>query len=234
MRESRSSVRLLSILVLCSLIAFAAACAKAGSDDDDDNDDDDVVQIDSGGGNGTDGGGGGCTACDPDTSNGCTDDRCVCNLGPACSGGSTCCALGCRNLDSDPNNCGTCGRPCGPNETCTAGECVCSTTGTDCGALDCCADGCVDTASDTSNCGTCTNTCAGGEVCAGGTCGCGFTCPAPLPIGSKVVCCGDGCYDICSDPTHCGGCDATACSTCSLGGCDDGDPDLLNCFFPPL
>jgi len=207
-------------LSLLSLVVVAIGCAEAGSSGDDD-DDNDVAKIDSGPKTGSDGGGSGCTDCDPITSNGCQADRCVCNLGPACGDGSTCCPLGCRNLETDLSNCGMCGRPCGANETCTAGECVCSVTGSSCGALDCCnPGGCIDTAIDTDHCGDCTNICTAGDVCTGGSCNCSFTCPAPNPIlPGKIVCCGDGCYDVCYDATHCGGCDATTCDSCFLGGC---------------
>jgi len=230
MIRSRSPYRLFWLFSMLSLAVLVAACAEAGSGDDDD---DDSVVYDSGPPKGSDAGGGGCDSCDTTTSNGCSNDRCVCNLGPACSGGSTCCPLGCRNLDNDPSNCGQCGRPCGANETCMGGMCVCSSTGTDCGADDCCPSGCTDTDSDNNNCGICGTVCMGGDVCTGGMCGCAFTCPAPNPLfPSKIVCCGDGCYDICNDPGHCDGCDATTCSSCTLGACDDGDPDLLNCFLP--
>jgi hypothetical protein len=245
--------------VLLSVLAVAA-CAEAGKDAGDD-DDDDVAQIDGGGGGEC--GSATCTAsqdccdgicvdtqnnathcgtcgnaCDSEKSSGCTAGSCTCNFASACTGDSTCCATGCKNTMTDAQNCGLCGRPCGPGETCMGGQCVCGTTGSECqGGLDCCPAGCVDTSMDEANCGTCGMTCTGGDLCTGGACACAFTCPPPLPLFSKVVCCGDGCYDICTDPAHCGGCPATTCDTCDLGGCtymgmEVTPPDLLNCFFP--
>jgi hypothetical protein len=254
----RSECRSVGLLLgLLAWLAAGCASAKEGNDDDDDTPTFDAPPgaIDAG-----DGPCGSCATnekccggfcvdvlsnrnncgdcnvvCDAMTGNGCSAGTCVCNFGPACSGGATCCATGCKNLTSDPQNCGTCARPCEPSEGCAAGMCVCATTGSECAGVEqCCPAGCVDTTTDEANCGDCGVLCDGGDVCTGGACNCSFTCPPALPIGSKVVCCADGCYDVCSDPGHCGGCDATTCSTCTLGGCDDGLPDLFNCFFPPI
>jgi hypothetical protein len=247
-------------LLLC-LVLFAG-CAEAGDEaDDDTSGDDDVAMIDGGGGgqcnNCVEGQkccGGFCTdtdenknncgecgnACDETTANRCQDGMCKCAVGPPCSGGSTCCDGGCKDLMTDATNCGVCGRPCAAMESCVDGMCVCGATGSECeGTLACCSSGCIDTTTDEANCGTCGMACEAGDACTGGACACAFTCPPPpvFPPG-KVTCCGDGCYDICNDPTHCGGCDATICDTCELGGCTlDGKevtpPDFLTCFgFP--
>ena len=50
--------------------------------------------------------------------------------------GQTLCMTGCRNLQTDPTNCGACGFSCGPGQTCVSGACVgtmCPTGQTSCG-----------------------------------------------------------------------------------------------------
>ena len=51
---------------------------------------------------------------------------CSCNGGGACPVGRTCCASpkGCFDLQTDPKNCGFCGRACGAGKICSAGKCV--------------------------------------------------------------------------------------------------------------
>jgi hypothetical protein len=73
-------------------------------------------------------------------------------------------------LDSDANNCGTCGHVCGAGLVCCAGECAditssnlnCSACGKACGAgKTCCSSACFDTTSDVNHCGDCTTQCPG-------------------------------------------------------------------------
>jgi hypothetical protein len=66
------------------------------------------------------------TGCSPACTNGnmCMGTNCVCNGGPACGGTSTCCPAGCVNLQSDPLNCGNCGKPCAPGALCCNGICT--------------------------------------------------------------------------------------------------------------
>jgi Putative Ig domain len=52
-----------------------------------------------------------CGACDAVTADRCTAGACACGTGPACAGGSTCCAGVCKNLD-DAKSCGSCGNDC--------------------------------------------------------------------------------------------------------------------------
>ena len=51
----------------------------------------------------------------------CVGSRCQvpasCNGGPVCSTDEQCCASGCSNTNSDPRNCGFCGRTCTPGST---------------------------------------------------------------------------------------------------------------------
>jgi hypothetical protein len=43
---------------------------------------------------------------------------------PICPPGTTVCGANCRNLQTDPNHCGTCGTACRAGQTCPAGVCV--------------------------------------------------------------------------------------------------------------
>jgi hypothetical protein len=56
----------------------------------------------------------------------CGDFACF-PSGAACPGSaSTCCgSAGCKNVQSDPNNCGTCDNACGGTGVCSAGHCKC-------------------------------------------------------------------------------------------------------------
>ena len=75
------------------------------------------------------------------------------------------------DLDSDAQNCGSCGNACNANEACSAGTC-CPTGQMSCGGS------CVDTTVDSNNCGSCGNVCAFNQTCGAGLCqGSGGTCP---------------------------------------------------------
>lgn len=78
----------------------------------------------------------------------CKRKKCVCKTGfEDCNGDGRC-----ENLQTDPDNCGACDRPCGAVLTCCSGECV--------GIL-------VDDA----NCGKCGHACSGDHPqCVQGTC----------------------------------------------------------------
>jgi hypothetical protein len=125
------------------------------------------------------------------------------------------------DLQTDPMNCGACGRRCAlPNATarCVAGECVigaCVNGGTndfaDCDGI--AANGCeANRQSDVNSCGVCGRVCTffvtnpevPGLFCSQGRCG-----PSPC-VGSTANCDGNranGCeVSILSDPNHCGGC----------------------------
>jgi hypothetical protein len=254
---------LLRMCAVTALVLTVAASGCASGDDDSNGDDDDdnssedasVRRADSGGGTGDctacgDGEGccdgacidiqsnmsncGGCgVTCDPETSNACSTGDCVCNFGTACAAGTTCCGTGCKNIDTDPNNCGECGRVCGENGTCAGGACTCA--GEECGeGEECCPGGCANTDSDPANCGSCGNNCGDGAACSGGSCMCPFECPPPSPFGGITQCCGDGCFDICNDPGHCGGCAATACESCLFGACDGAGMPNLDCIALPM
>jgi hypothetical protein len=49
---------------------------------------------------------------------------CGCNGGAACAAGQVCCQVGgCKDLNSDPQNCGVCGRACAAGSSCVSGAC---------------------------------------------------------------------------------------------------------------
>lgn len=48
---------------------------------------------------------------------------CGCNGGDSCAEGSFCCAVGCRDLNSDPGHCGACERACPAGQACVEGSC---------------------------------------------------------------------------------------------------------------
>ncbi|MDQ3035553.1 MAG: MopE-related protein [Myxococcota bacterium] len=175
----------------------------------------------------------------------CADGTCDCSaqagLG-ACEGGTSCCSgAGCRDLETDFDNCGYCDRACDTaSSACAGGECVCGALGRPCdAAMDagptCCGAGCVDTQNDPNNCGVCGNACGASATCSAGRCVCnpGFdNCDANQGNGCEI--------DLRVDLSHCGGCGnvctrsgATATcsgSTCRIGACDTlrGDCDGMD------
>ena len=61
-------------------------------------------------------------------SSGATCQNGVCVNQPACPVGSTLCGSQCMNLQTDPLNCGTCGKACSASTTCSGGACVAKPT----------------------------------------------------------------------------------------------------------
>ncbi len=104
----------------------------------------------------------------------CPPGKTLCNkecYGDLCTGV-------CRDLTSDPNNCGACGFPCVTEAAYSTGVCNFGTCGRKClaGRADCNGnevDGCeIDTNTDPRNCGACGRTCdlLAGQACVGGEC----------------------------------------------------------------
>ncbi len=90
----------------------------------------------------------------------------------ACLTGLELCGVGCVDLASDENNCGTCGTVCDVNRSCVSGSCTCAEGYTECGTE------CVNTAIDVQHCGGCNTPCTG--ECSGGTCQ-ASTCTSGMP-----------------------------------------------------
>lgn len=74
------------------------------------------------------------------------------NSGSGCSGNLTNCNGTCVNINTDFDNCGSCGKGC---------------TGSNAG---CCNSSCVDRNTDNNNCGSCGNACSSGSTCMNGSC----------------------------------------------------------------
>ncbi len=136
---------------------------------------------------------------------------------------SVCCAgQPCIDLQTNPLNCGTCGKVCDSSEVCSNGMCACRNGGHDdiCTAgQHCCSDGCHDTLTDPNNCGGCGIVCQAGETCSMGQCLCG---PALLMCSSGQSCCTSGCSDTVNDANNCGKCghQCQPGNACHNGLCD--------------
>jgi hypothetical protein len=170
----------------------------------------------------------------------------VCQNGTCqCTNGQTYCKDICTYIDTDANNCGTCGNVCPPGQCCVGGQCVqknlktdpnnCGSCGTVCYSYGCCDDGkCANVLSDDKNCGTCGNSCAAGQSCCQGVCadyqndfyncgGCGVQC------GAGLTCCHGNCVGL-GEPEHCGSCDNVCKNKCCYNGsCADFSNDPNNC-----
>ncbi|MBI4701413.1 MAG: hypothetical protein HY744_09675 [Deltaproteobacteria bacterium] len=126
-----------------------------------------------------------------------------------CEAGLLDCAGACVSPETDPANCGACGKACAAGESCHKGKCVlgCAGGSTACGGK------CVDMANDPVNCGACDAACAEGEVCQGGKCG--------LFCAGGTTKCEQKCVDTQTDAANCGGC-GKACAegeVCQGGKC---------------
>jgi hypothetical protein len=104
-----------------------------------------------------------------------TSTRSCCALGGSCQRGACVCppstqvcdATGiCRNLQTDPNNCGECGFSCNGG-SCSAGYCGNCPSG-----FVLCGGTCVNPQTDASNCGSCGHQCNPGVGCVAGLCQC--------------------------------------------------------------
>jgi hypothetical protein len=162
----------------------------------------------------------------------CTAGACgrSCNTGYGnCDGIAT---NGCEtNLQTDINNCGTCGNVCpagtgSQRAVCNSGTCgftTCPTGFATCGASGTCLD---NVTTDVNNCGACGQQCSSANVapaCTGGMCTGACTAGFADCNGNKLT---DGCeVNVQTDVNNCGGC-GVACDPphsvplCSTGTCD--------------
>jgi len=126
---------------------------------------------------------GGCrVACHRLRSDRCVDGECQCSFNgrrdeAPCEGVEVCCdgmGSGCRDLDTDMDNCGSCDTACDDvaADRCEDGQCRCGTM-PPCGSgLQCCSGQCVDLDLDPNNCSRCGAQCGSNETCEGGLCTC--------------------------------------------------------------
>ena len=174
------------------------------------------------------------------------------SCGTDCVGPGQCKTWRCRDLNSDPNNCGACGVLCLSPLTCCSGNCIdltsdimnCGSCGNACPAMpnsttkctngDCtyvcnpgftnCSGACVDITSDRHNCSGCGKACPGNKVCVGSMCICAV---------DKKDCGGGMCVNVMgTDPNNCGDCGKPCPSPrkcCGGGQCADITSDPLNC-----
>jgi len=128
----------------------------------------------------------GCAAADPNDPNGISAEENVseaelavgeggaCTAGGSeCNTGLTCCNTGvpgiCRNLQTDEDNCGTCGNECTGLKYCSAGHC-CSPGATYCPGTGLNNGGCRYLDINREHCGECGTECQQGESCINGNC----------------------------------------------------------------
>jgi hypothetical protein len=135
---------------------------------------------------------------------------------PSCSSGLTNCSTSCVDLQTDANNCGTCGNVCPTaTPTCSGGACAGGTTPT-CNAPAplLCSGSCIDPTSNATYCGasgSCTGTSAGTNCVtslgAGATCvnsKCTSAPPPPTCASPTPLLCGGTCVDPTTNTTWCG------------------------------
>jgi hypothetical protein len=146
-------------------------------------------------------------------------DTGLCN--PPCTGGQTCCVNVCADLQTSPENCGSCGFHCGAGEFCEGGHCKTCGGATCAEGETCCSDSCVNTQTDELNCGGCGRVCAGDEQCTEGNCVGPGTCEDCNP---PYKCCdGTWCINVTQDKENCGDCgvvcDPEMSDRCAGGAC---------------
>ena len=85
-----------------------------------------------------------------------------------CASGLTMCQASCVNTNSNPANCGGCGKACATGQVCDNGMCSSSCSA---GAMVCGAS-CAMVATDAAHCGNCTTSCRTDQACSAGACVC--------------------------------------------------------------
>jgi hypothetical protein len=85
----------------------------------------------------------------------------------SCQAGLTNCGGLCDNLQTDPQNCGVCGKTCAAGSVCSSGACALSCQA----GLTNCAGVCDNLQTDGQNCGVCGKVCAAPtSACVNGAC----------------------------------------------------------------
>jgi hypothetical protein len=154
----------------------------------------------------------------------CLSGQCRCPSGLSPCGNSCCppeqCCNGvCKDLKSDPKNCGTCGRDCNTSttgRTCVGGQCKCTYPLSGCGV-------CTNLKSDPKNCGTCGSRCAPGQMCSNGKC---LSMPSGCPGANKcgIYCCQENQFCCLSDD----GRDGKCCDFAMWSGCEGAECAYLH------
>jgi hypothetical protein len=189
---------------------------------------------------------GACAACTPNCTNKCggASDGCSGTCTGQCSGNTICqsgacqscgslsvCNGSCVNLQSDSNNCGTCGTTCGSGLGCSAGQCGCtasSPNGTACtrpGQVNgtCWSGACVLPAY-FPGCNT------AADCVPGGCTGPGGYCLGTIDVAGEVNCTANsGLYVVCSASQGCSSGQSTQQVQCGNGS---GGTDLVTCDGP--
>ena len=127
-----------------------------------------------------------------------------------CNAGETKCGPNCKNLQTDPQNCGQCATVCGNGKTCEQGDChlacapqtrcLVGDSGPDAGI-----ETCIDTKTNAAHCGACNSACPSAQYCDAGSCDLDCT-----DAGVKCVVPDAGltCIDTKTNTNHCGACNA--------------------------
>jgi len=137
----------------------------------------------------------------------------------SCSGGLSSCSGACVNLQTNSQNCGSCGKVCSAGMTCQNGICSGGAGGCSGGLLSC-SGVCKNLQFDEQNCGACGVQCseANRQICYSGKC---ISCPSggtycKFPGGNDAIC-----ADLKTAPEHCGACNnhCPQGQTCQNGIC---------------
>jgi len=132
-----------------------------------------------------------------------------------CSSNQDECSGVCVNVQTDNQNCGSCGTTCGSGTACQNGTCSCAS------GLVSCSNQCVP--SNVQHCGNSCTACTSGQVCVNNACS------GSCPTGTMK--CNDGACSSNTDSAHCGN-SCTMCgggSSCVNGSCQCASSNQMVC-----